>query len=96
MLAKVKLALRLTTSAYDNELIRLIFAAKADLGFADVIADTNAIDPAIEQAIITYVRLNFGSPEDYDRLARSYWEQKAQLQMREHGMRGRYDPCNYY
>lgn len=33
----------------------------------------------IAQALITYVRMNFGEPDDYDRLARSYEMQKANL-----------------
>lgn len=81
MLAKCKLAMRIVTNAYDSEISRLIEAACADLGFADVDAISTTTDDAITQAIITYVRLNFGSPDDYDRLKRSYDEQKAQLQI---------------
>ena len=36
-------------------------------------------DPLTAKALITYVRLNFGSPADYDRLKASYDEQKGQL-----------------
>lgn len=35
--------------------------------------------PIITKAIITYCKMSFGLPEDYDRLKRSYDEQKAQL-----------------
>lgn len=85
MLEKTKLAMRIVTNAYDEEIERLIRAAIADLSFADV--DTNEYDlcPAEEMAVITYCRLNFGTPDDYDRLKRSYDEQKAQLQVRNHG-----------
>ena len=55
MLDDVKLALRLTTNAYDSELTNLIAQGLADLG-------------------------KFGSPQDYDRLKKSYDEQKAQMQ----------------
>lgn len=82
MLEKVKLALRITTTAYDSELVDLIESAKMDLGIAGVTVpvttDTN-IDRLISQAIITYCKLNFGEPDQYDRLKTSYDEQKAQL-----------------
>ena len=41
--------------------------------------DSTITDQLLIRAIITYVRLHFGSPDDYDRLERSYNEQKAQL-----------------
>lgn len=77
MLEAVKLALRIVTNAYDDELQALIMAAIADLGI--VLNDPDESDALITQAIKTYVRMNFGSPSDYDRLKRSYDEQKAQL-----------------
>lgn len=80
MLDAVKLAMRLTTTAYDGEITRLINAACADIGIVGVVVDSATTDPLLKQAIITYCRLNFGSPGDYDRLKRSYDEQKAQLQ----------------
>ncbi len=79
MLAKVKLAMRLTTTAYDSEITRLINAACADLGIVDITATATTEDALLTQAIITYCRMNFGTPEDYDRLKASYDEQKAQL-----------------
>lgn len=79
MLAKVKLALRVTTNAFDTEINGLIEAACADLGVVGVEALETTEDPLLTRAIITYCRLNFGSPEDYDRLKRSYDEQKAQM-----------------
>lgn len=82
MLDKVKLALRVTTNAFDSELTVLIYAALYDLAVAGVIVELSIIDnadPLITQAVITYCKMNFGLPEDYDRLKRSYDEQKAQL-----------------
>ena len=38
-------------------------------------------DPLILRAVTTYVKMNFGLPEDYDKLKASYDEQKAQLGM---------------
>lgn len=80
MLEKVKLALRITTTAFDSELNDLITAALADLGIAGV-TPTPEGDPLIIRAVTTYCRVNFGQPDDYDRLKASYDEQKAQLQM---------------
>ena len=79
MLNKVKLALRITTDAFDSEITDLIAAACADLGVVGVAASSDTGDALLTRAIITYCRLNFGSPDDYDRLKRSYDEQKAQL-----------------
>ena len=78
MLAKVKLALRISTNAYDSELNDLIEAAKLDLGVAGVVVP-QTVDALVTKAIITYCKMSFGLPEDYDRLKRSYDEQKAQL-----------------
>ncbi|MBQ1569488.1 MAG: phage gp6-like head-tail connector protein [Clostridiales bacterium] len=84
MLEKVKLALRITTTAFDSELNDLIDAAKVDLGIAGVVVPVTTetpLDVIIQKAIITYCKLNFGEPDEYERLKRSYDEQKAQLSM---------------
>ena len=78
MLEKVKLALRIKTDAYDDELTDLIEAAQLDLGIAGVELP-DPIDALVGKAVITYCKMSFGLPEDYDRLKRSYDEQKAQL-----------------
>lgn len=80
MLEKVKLALRITTNAFNSELTDLINAAYLDLGIAGVINTENET-PLIIRAVITYCRCNFGQPDEYDRLKASYDEQKAQLSM---------------
>ncbi len=80
MLQAVKIALRGVTDADDAEITALINSAIADIGITGTDADSLVDDPLVTQAIKTYVRLNFGSPSDYDRLKRSYDEQKAQLQ----------------
>lgn len=79
MLDKVKLALRVTTNDFNSEINDLINAACGDLGIVGVPADSATTDPLLIRAIITYCRLHFGQPEDYDRLKASYDEQKAQL-----------------
>lgn len=74
----VRLALRITTTAFDEELSDLIEAGLADLGVAGVTEDDDT-DPLIRRAVITYVRMHFGEPDEYDRLKKAYDEQKAQL-----------------
>lgn len=84
LLDKVKMACRVTTATFDNELTDLIHAALGDMGLTDisseVLIDTDP-DPLIQKAICTYCACNFGNPENYDRLKASYDEQKAQLLM---------------
>lgn len=78
MLEKIKLALRISTDKYDTELNDLIDSAKLDLGVAGVVVP-QTVDALVTKAIITYCKMSFGLPEDYDRLKRSYDEQKAQM-----------------
>lgn len=80
MLDAVKLALRITTDAFDSELEDLIQAGLIDLTQAGIV-NMDTADPMIRRAVITFCRLNFGQPDDYDRLKKSYDEQKAQLGM---------------
>ena len=80
MLELVKLALRITTDAFDNELNMLIEAAQTDLGIAGVVLPEN-LDPICQRAVTTYCKLHFGEPDDYDRLKASYHDQQAQLGM---------------
>lgn len=80
MLEKVKIALRITTTAYDTELTSLINAALKDMGIAGVNSfESTTTDQLIITAVTTYVKMNFGTVSDYDRLKASYDEQKAQL-----------------
>lgn len=78
MLEMVKTALRIKTNVYDSELTYLIAAAQLDLGIAGVVLP-DEMDEIVQKAIITYCKMSFGIPEDYDRLKMSYDEQKAQL-----------------
>lgn len=77
-LGKVKMALRISTTAYDDELTDLMEAAQQDLGVAGVVIPEE-LDALVTRAIITYCKVHFGLPDDADRLKRSYDEQKAQL-----------------
>ena len=78
MLEKVKKALRISTNSFNDELTDLIEAAKQDLGIAGVVVPSE-LDAIVSRAIITFCKMSFGLPEDYDRLKASYDEQKAQL-----------------
>lgn len=82
MLDKVKDSLGIrTTSLADGELSDLIEAAKLDLGIAGV-ERVDEDDALILRAVITYCKMNFGATGDYgdfDKLKKSYDEQKSQL-----------------
>ncbi len=80
MLDAVKRALGLTVDIYDDELQDLIDAAYLDLDIAGV-TGYDVDDALVRQAVKTYVRAHFKSPDDYDRLAASYEAQKGQLQI---------------
>ena len=81
-LGKIKVAMRIVTDDFDDELLDLISAGLADLGIAGV----NGVDAVItnslvRQAVITYCKMHFGEPDEYERYKTSYDEQKAQLSM---------------
>lgn len=78
MITAAKLAKRMTTNAYDTEVSRLLDAAALDLGVAGV-EIPESMDVLVENAMITYFLMNFGEPDNYDKLKKSYDEQKAQL-----------------
>ena len=81
-LAKIKLRLRITTDAFDDEITDLINSALADLGIAGVDGENAIIgNMLVLTAVSTYVKMMFGEPDEYDRLKKSYDEQKAQLSM---------------
>ena len=77
LLDNCKTALRVTTDAYNTEIEAYINAALLDLGIAGV--QTAELDPLTEKAVMTYVRMSFGAPANYDKLKASYDEQKAQM-----------------
>lgn len=94
MLEAAKLALRITTDAYDAEIASLLMAGANDLRIAgvnlggevsfgvdgDTVVDNcTVMDELIKRALITYVRVHFGSPRDYALVKTSYDEQKTQL-----------------
>lgn len=80
LVQSAKLALRITTNVFDEQINDLIQAAIIDLGIAGV-AVSAPVDSIVRLACITFVRMHFGQPDEYDRLKASYDEQKAQLSM---------------
>lgn len=76
-----KMAGRITTDAYNDQIRLLLDAALLDLGCAGVTLPVTETALA-KQAAITYFLANFGNPQNYDRLKASYDEQKAQLATR--------------
>lgn len=73
-----KLALRIMTDAFDDEIDMLIDSAEQDLQVAGVLLPDSET-ALVNLAINTYVKMHFGEPDEYDRLKKSYDEQKAQL-----------------
>lgn len=78
LIAAAEKALRIVTTSFEDEIGSLLDAALLDMGVAGVTVPSE-IDALVQQAAITYVKMNFGQPDEYDRLKRSYDEQKAQL-----------------
>lgn len=70
----------MTTNAFDTEITDLALASFTDMAQAGI-TNADQTDPMILRAMITFCRLNFGQPDDYDRLKKSYDEQKAQMSM---------------
>ena len=87
LLENVKIVLRITSDTFDSEIAGLINACIADLGIAGIDPDEIGADyltnPLIVQAVNTFVKMYFGQVENevFNRLKKSYDEQKAQLSM---------------
>lgn len=75
LLDDVKLALRVTNTAFDPEIQDLIEAARRDLVLSGITAlkVNDDTDPLIKRAIVVYCKANFGydNPEA-ERFQRSY------------------------
>lgn len=78
MIAAAKLAARITTDAFDSQVSDLLDAALLDMGVAGVVIP-DTMDALVKQAAVTYFLMHFGQPDEFDRMKKSYDEQKAQL-----------------
>lgn len=80
MIEAVKLAMAITTDAYDEEIQSLIDAALLDLGVAGI-DNMLTSDKMIQRAVITYCRMMFHSPADFEHLRWAYEALKGQMQI---------------
>jgi hypothetical protein len=78
LINKAKLALRISTDAFDTQISDLLDASFQDMGIAGVVVP-ETLTAIVEMAAITYTAMHFGAPDEFDRLKRSYDEQKGQL-----------------
>ena len=87
MLDKVKLALRISGSAFDDEVTDLINAAIADLRLVGIIVPDNAGspeatgDPLISRAIVLYAKAEFGFNDDAEKYRKAYDYLKCALSL---------------
>lgn len=80
MLEQIKLALRITTDAVDEEIQTLIDAAIAEMQGLGVTASVESSeDPQIVTAVVAYCKWQFGANEDADRWRDIYHTKLAQL-----------------
>lgn len=71
MIDAVKLTLRITTDAFDDELMMLINSCKIDLNLAGVNI-INEDDDRIRNAICLYCKANFGYRDDSQKFQNAY------------------------
>ena len=82
MLELAKLALRIVTDAFDDEINLLIndcYFEMESLGIR--IGDVGKEDPQIQSAVIAYCKWKFGDAENKDAFERIYHEKLGQLMM---------------
>jgi len=84
MLESVKLALRITNTAFDGEISDLIEAARQELILSGVSSSkaSDESDPLIKRAITTYVKANFGwDNPDSEKLNQAFQSLKMHLSL---------------
>lgn len=83
LLAEVKLALRISSTAYDAEVSGLIESAIGDLvisGVAESVFAEEEYAPLVKRAIITYAKANFGLDNpDSEKYMESFLSQERAL-----------------
>ena len=81
MLESIKFALRIRSSAFDEEIKELIESSKTDLKISGI-TNINEEDPLIRQAIKTYCKANFGlDNKDSEKYQSSYDMLKQHLSL---------------
>ena len=84
LLDDVKTVLRISDTAYDSEVLDLIYAARQDMIISGVSTEKayDDYDPLIKRAITTYAKANFGwSNPDAERLIDAYVMLKQHLSL---------------
>lgn len=82
MLQLVKLALRISTDAYDAELNMLITSCLDEMASMNAISYSEASDPSSDQvksAVVAYCKWMFGNNEDKEQWEKIYHTKLAQL-----------------
>lgn len=81
LLIKAKTALRVTTTAFDDEIKDIISAGYEDLETrgVQIVVSEDSVSPMVLRALMTYVRMHFGDPDNWDRLRVAYDRQLGQL-----------------
>ena len=78
----VKLALRITTNAFDSEIEMLINDCISEMNALGVLVDDIGIeDFQIQSAVVAYCKWKFGDAENKDAFERIYHEKLGQFQM---------------
>lgn len=88
MLDKVKLALRLSGTAFDSEVSDIIDAAIADLRLVGIhipekteSPGSTLGDPLLDRAVVLYAKAEFGFNDDAERYRRAYDYLKCSLSL---------------
>lgn len=84
ILDDVKLALRISNTAFDGEITDLISAARSDLQLSGVLESkaNDDTDALIKRAIVVYCKANFGwNNPDAEKLQQSYNMLKMHLSL---------------
>ena len=79
LLERAKMSLRVSTSAFDEEIMDIINAGIDVLKTRGVTIDIEHIRPMETRALMTYVKSQFGEPENPEKIKHSFNEQLAQL-----------------
>ncbi|ANW97718.1 DNA-packaging protein [Thermoclostridium stercorarium subsp. thermolacticum DSM 2910] len=82
ILDDIKIALRISNTAFDTEINDLIAAARADLKLSGILESkvNDDTDPLIKRAITVYVKAHFGwNNPDSEKLQQSYEMLKRHL-----------------
>ena len=90
-LAAFRQALRITSDAFDGEIVDLIRAAREDLALGGVLPGRarDEADPLIKRALVSYVRAEFGlDNEDAGQYRAAYDRLKVSLVMASDYIRG--------